>query len=381
MLSGNGRHRRPRQAPALLVAAGVTGSAIAIPLLGATGASAASGTTWDKVAECESGGSWSADTGQRVLRRAAADPGGLGEVRRPRLRPERRPGQPLAADSRRREGARRPGRRRLGHLRAALRARQGHRLGRRGHGRGGRLVELRQLLRLIRLVRFVGFIRVIRLVGLRPSSAGLRPTRPTRSDSTALDSASAVSRPPPPTRRTLRECPRRLRRGGNRQPARRRLTHGTPAVDDSDKSGQECGSSAPRSTATRGTGRHRGASADEDGADADADAGRPTAPHRLRLLRPSRLACDAARDVVDGSYTVRVGDSLWASPTPLASTADGARSTPRTSGRSAPTRTSSFPVRPSTRRCRNRAKSSGSSRHASRRMSVLVRVRDESQKP
>lgn len=63
MLSGNGRHRRPRQAPALLVAAGVTGSAIAIPLLGATGASAADGTVWDKVAECESGGSWSADNG------------------------------------------------------------------------------------------------------------------------------------------------------------------------------------------------------------------------------------------------------------------------------------------------------------------------------
>lgn len=63
MLSGNGRHRRPRQAPALLVAAGVTGSAIAIPLLGAASASAADGTTWDKVAECESGGSWSASTG------------------------------------------------------------------------------------------------------------------------------------------------------------------------------------------------------------------------------------------------------------------------------------------------------------------------------
>ncbi|WP_181793337.1 transglycosylase family protein [Streptomyces sp. WELS2] len=63
MLSGNGRHRRPRQAPALLVAAGVTGSAIAIPLLGAASANAADGTTWDKVAECESGGSWSADNG------------------------------------------------------------------------------------------------------------------------------------------------------------------------------------------------------------------------------------------------------------------------------------------------------------------------------
>ncbi|MER5429278.1 transglycosylase family protein [Streptomyces sp. NPDC002588] len=63
MLSGNGRHRRPRQAPALLVAAGVTGSAIAIPLFAAGGASAADGTVWDKVAQCESGGSWSADDG------------------------------------------------------------------------------------------------------------------------------------------------------------------------------------------------------------------------------------------------------------------------------------------------------------------------------
>ena len=63
MLSGNGRHRRPRQAPALLVAAGVTGSAIAIPLLGAVSAHAADGSTWDQVAECESGGSWSADSG------------------------------------------------------------------------------------------------------------------------------------------------------------------------------------------------------------------------------------------------------------------------------------------------------------------------------
>ncbi|MCI3272568.1 LysM peptidoglycan-binding domain-containing protein [Streptomyces cylindrosporus] len=63
MLSGNGRHRRPRQAPALLVAAGVTGSAIAIPLFAASGASAADGSTWDKVAQCETGGSWSENNG------------------------------------------------------------------------------------------------------------------------------------------------------------------------------------------------------------------------------------------------------------------------------------------------------------------------------
>ncbi|MEU6993275.1 transglycosylase family protein [Streptomyces sp. NPDC046465] len=63
MLSGQGRHRRPRQAPALIVAAGVTGSAIAIPLLAATSASAATTDTWDKLAQCESGGAWSANPG------------------------------------------------------------------------------------------------------------------------------------------------------------------------------------------------------------------------------------------------------------------------------------------------------------------------------
>lgn len=63
MLSGNGRHRRPRQAPAFVVAAGVTGSAIAIPLLGAGSASAADTATWDRLAECESGGAWSTNAG------------------------------------------------------------------------------------------------------------------------------------------------------------------------------------------------------------------------------------------------------------------------------------------------------------------------------
>ncbi|WP_405751746.1 transglycosylase family protein [Streptomyces sp. NBC_01020] len=63
MRTGNGRHRRPRQAPALVVAAGVTGSAIALPLLASTGAHAADATTWDRVALCESGGIWSTDLG------------------------------------------------------------------------------------------------------------------------------------------------------------------------------------------------------------------------------------------------------------------------------------------------------------------------------
>ncbi|CAM5520124.1 transglycosylase family protein [Streptomyces abikoensis] len=63
MRSGTGRHRRPRQIPAIVVAAGVTASGIAMPLMAATGASAADAGTWDRVAQCESGGLWSANSG------------------------------------------------------------------------------------------------------------------------------------------------------------------------------------------------------------------------------------------------------------------------------------------------------------------------------
>ncbi|RBM08967.1 transglycosylase family protein [Streptomyces sp. PT12] len=63
MRSGTGRHRRPRQAPAFLVAAGVTGAGIALPLLSGGPAQAVSDDTWDLAAECESGGVWSANTG------------------------------------------------------------------------------------------------------------------------------------------------------------------------------------------------------------------------------------------------------------------------------------------------------------------------------
>ncbi|MFE1171667.1 transglycosylase family protein [Streptomyces sp. NPDC058773] len=41
----------------------MTGAGFALPLLGATGAHAADTATWDKVAQCESGGMWSAASG------------------------------------------------------------------------------------------------------------------------------------------------------------------------------------------------------------------------------------------------------------------------------------------------------------------------------
>jgi LysM repeat protein len=63
LFTGKGRHRRPSTPARIAAAATVTGAAVAIPLLGATGAQAASVDTWDAVAQCESGGDWSINTG------------------------------------------------------------------------------------------------------------------------------------------------------------------------------------------------------------------------------------------------------------------------------------------------------------------------------
>ncbi|MEU9358467.1 transglycosylase family protein [Streptomyces sp. NPDC048301] len=63
LLSSTGKHRRPSKAVRIATLAGVTGAAVAVPLMGATNASAASVETWDAVAQCESGGNWSINTG------------------------------------------------------------------------------------------------------------------------------------------------------------------------------------------------------------------------------------------------------------------------------------------------------------------------------
>ncbi|GAA2259643.1 resuscitation-promoting factor protein RpfA [Kitasatospora cystarginea] len=63
LFTGSGRHRRKTQAEKAIAAAGVAGVGLALPLLTATGAHAASVSAWDKVADCESGGDWSINTG------------------------------------------------------------------------------------------------------------------------------------------------------------------------------------------------------------------------------------------------------------------------------------------------------------------------------
>ncbi|NGO68855.1 transglycosylase family protein [Streptomyces boncukensis] len=63
LFSGKGRHRRPSKAVRIATLTGIAGAAVAVPLMSATGAQAASVDTWDKVAQCESGGNWSINTG------------------------------------------------------------------------------------------------------------------------------------------------------------------------------------------------------------------------------------------------------------------------------------------------------------------------------
>ncbi|EDY57369.1 MULTISPECIES: transglycosylase family protein [Streptomyces] len=63
LFSGKGKHRRPSKTTRAAALAGVTGVAIAAPLMAAGNASAATASEWDTVAQCESGGNWSINTG------------------------------------------------------------------------------------------------------------------------------------------------------------------------------------------------------------------------------------------------------------------------------------------------------------------------------
>lgn len=61
--SGNGQHRRPRQAPKFVVTLGAAGAGLTLPLLTSGAAHAATASAWDRVAGCETGGQWSANGG------------------------------------------------------------------------------------------------------------------------------------------------------------------------------------------------------------------------------------------------------------------------------------------------------------------------------
>ncbi|MFK0063450.1 transglycosylase family protein [Streptomyces werraensis] len=270
MLSGNGRHRRPRQAPALLVAAGVTGSAIAIPLLGAGAASAADGETWDRVAECESGGSWSQNTGNGYY-------GGL----------------QLTQDDWENYGG----------LEFAPSADEA--------SRNQQITVAERIL----ADQGVGKWRACGLLtGLNQDTASPNvdpgvPDGTDRDDSgtggTGTPSGSpesgdsSASPSPSATSGSSGEVKSGADAGASASPSA--SASATPEGDESDKSGQSTGSSAVTESEDSGSGRHRGPSAQED---ATADAGTPSSG---RHASPS---VDTPAGIADDRYTVQNGDSL-----------------------------------------------------------------------
>jgi LysM repeat protein len=264
MLSGNGRHRRPRQAPALLVAAGVTGSAIAIPLLGASGASAADGTTWDRVADCETGGAWSQNSGNgyfgglQLSQEDWENHGGLDYA----------PSADLASRSQQIAVAER------------ILADQG-----------------------------VGAWRTCGLLsGLEQDKDSDTSDSSSSSDSSAptdspglLDSTESSSdgQSTPEDETAKSDKPSDSVDSSTQDPSP------APESDKPDNSRQDDGSSAPAETETgTASGRHRGPSADEGTASEDGRTSGSTGRHASR-------DGEASREAADGSYTVRPGDTLW----------------------------------------------------------------------
>ncbi|GAX53909.1 transglycosylase family protein [Streptomyces olivochromogenes] len=289
MLSGNGRHRRPRQAPALIVAAGVTGSAIAIPLLGATSASAADGTTWDRVAECESAGQWSADSGNGYY-------GGL---------------QISQADWEKYGG--------LAYASSADEASRSQQI-----AIAEKLLDDRGLAAwptcgpLSGLSKNSGDILVDTGVAndssstsdssgssnSSDSSSSSGTSAPSGSSGSKSDSSSSGSSSSGSSSKGTGNTTK-ADTGDDAQGADGSDTDTTKG-DDSGNSGQGGDSSGTSENATTGAGRHRGGTADEDTTDSAVD-GRGDDSSGRHASRGS----GASRDAVDGSYVVRAGDNLW----------------------------------------------------------------------
>ncbi|MFE2964671.1 transglycosylase family protein [Streptomyces sp. NPDC059340] len=286
MLSGNGRHRRPRQAPALIVAAGVTGSAIAIPLLGATSASAADGTTWDRVAECESAGQWSAASGNGYyggLQISQADWEKYGGLTYASSADEASRSQQIA-------------------IAEKLLDDQG-------------LTPWPTCGPLSGLSKNSGDILVDTGVA-NDSSNGSNSSGSSSSSATSTPSASSGSTSDSSSSGSSSSGSSSKATGNATKDTTKADTGGDQGTDNSDSestksdnsgnSGRSDGSSGTSENATAGAGRHRGDNADENTTDSAVD-GRTDDPSGRHASR----GAGASRDVVDGSYVVRAGDNLW----------------------------------------------------------------------
>jgi hypothetical protein len=255
----------------------VTGSAIAIPLLGASGASAADGTTWDRVADCETGGAWSQNSGNgyfgglQLSQEDWENHGGLDYA----------PSADLASRSQQIAVAER------------ILADQG-----------------------------VGTWRTCGLLsGLEQDkeSGSSDSSDSSGSDSSGLldslgSSPSSSDSPSPDAPSTSKDEPTKSDKSSDSDSTSDSTSQdkepgsspsATPESDKPDNSQQDDGSSALTETGTdTGSGRHRGPSADEDAPAADEGTAEFPGRHASR-------GDEASRGATDGSYTVRPGDSLW----------------------------------------------------------------------
>lgn len=274
MLSGNGRHRRPRQAPALLVAAGVTGSAIAIPLLGASGASAADGTTWDRVADCETGGAWSQNSGNGYY-------GGL----------------QLSQEDWEKHGG-------LDYAASADLA-----------SRSQQIAVAERIL----ADQGVGVWRTCGLLSGLQQDKGSESSDSSESSGSkdssglldSLGSSPSASPSSPPSSSPDASSPSKGKSTEtdkspeSADPSQSRKSDASPsATSEGGKSGDSRQGDDSSASADTGSGRHRGPSADETHASGSDRAEKSTGRH-------SAPADESSGDASEGAYIVGVGDSLW----------------------------------------------------------------------
>ncbi|MFD6990662.1 transglycosylase family protein [Streptomyces sp. NPDC059943] len=269
MRSGNGRHRRPRQAPALVVAAGVTGSAIAIPLLGATGASAADAGTWDRVAECESGGMWSADLGNgyygglQISQETWADFGGTTYA--PTADQASRSQQIAVAE---------------------------------------KILAAQGPAAWPTCALITGLTADADTDGEPSGDATQKPETPAEPEPSETAVLPAAPESTPPSGQFGRDSA-----SGAEKPATRESS-AKPSTEAGSGQGKHRGEAAPESGATAGSGESAGT-----GTDGSTEAGKPGKSGEERESgRHASRGDGSARgdDAADGSYTVRSGDNLWA---------------------------------------------------------------------
>ncbi|MFJ7966149.1 transglycosylase family protein [Streptomyces sp. NPDC096324] len=245
----------------------MTGSAIVIPLLAAASANAADGTTWDRVAQCESGGAWSANEGNGYY-------GGL----------------QLDQDNWEAHGG----------LEYAPTADQ-----------ASRSQQIAVAEKVLADTGLVAWPTCGPLSGLSKGSGGVSVDTGVAGDSSSsgddagsyISSGLATSPSSSPSSDSSSSSDSSGTETGTATPSASQSSDGADAAtgkgDESPKSGQKEASSTPSTSSSSGTGRHRGGGAAESTADSRADGS------------AGRHAAASETDGADSEYVAQAIGNLW----------------------------------------------------------------------